>query len=161
MTGRQRDPRRFGRQGVGVLGLANGRDPYLIPLSFGFDGDSRLYFTYLYDDESRKRELSDRAKATQFLVYEASSPVDWQSVQLMGRLGEVPSDEWDHVGSAFEKAWHPTLFEEGPYTTDVTLYEFEIESRSGVVRKPQQRSNGDSLESPRITVLGYCGRLER
>lgn len=125
-------------QGVGVLGLAADNDPhpYLLPLSFGFDGDSRLYFTYLYDDESRKRELSEQAETAQFLVYEASSPLDWRSVQLIGRLREVPADEWDDVESALENAWHPRLFEEGRYATDVTLYEFEIESRSGVTQEP-------------------------
>lgn len=34
-------------RGVGVLGLPAEEDPYLVPMSFGFDGGRRLHFTYL------------------------------------------------------------------------------------------------------------------
>lgn len=137
-------------QGVGVLGLAADDDPnpYLLPLSFGFDGDSQLYFVYLYGDESRKRALSEQVETAQFLVYEAASPLEWQSVQLTGTLHEVPADEWDDIESALENAWHPALLEDARYTTDVTLYRFRIEEQSGVAHSglPAEHADDDRRE---------------
>ena len=59
-------------QRMGVLGLPTGDGPYMLPLSFGFDGESRLYFTYVLGGGSRKARLSDRADDASFPV-----PVPW------------------------------------------------------------------------------------
>ena len=119
-------------QGVGVLGLVTVAGPYLLPLSFGFDGDSRLYFAYLHGELSRKRAVSDQPGRAGFLVYDVDSEGAWQSVRLSGTLRAVPADEWGDAEAALENAWHPPVFEEGRYAADVTLYEFRIEERSGL-----------------------------
>lgn len=54
------------RQGVGVLGLVSVDGPYLLPLSFGFEGESALYFTYLTGTLSRKRSLSESRGGRRF-----------------------------------------------------------------------------------------------
>ena len=120
------------RRGVGVLGLVTVDGPYLLPLSFGFDGDAALYFRYLSGTLSRKRALSEQPGRAAFLVYEAASPRDWESVQLLGRLDELPADEWDAAAAAMENAWRPSPFEDGQYATDATVYRFRIEDRSGI-----------------------------
>jgi uncharacterized protein len=119
-------------QGMGVLGLPSGDAPYLLPMSFGFDGNSRLYFTYVLGDDSRKDRMSSRSGSASFLVYSADTMFIWESVLLMGTLEEVPEDEWDDVQGAMAVAWQPELFREAGRTEGVKVYRFEIEERSGI-----------------------------
>jgi nitroimidazol reductase NimA-like FMN-containing flavoprotein (pyridoxamine 5'-phosphate oxidase superfamily) len=119
-------------QRLGVLGLPTGNGPYLLPLSFGYDGESRLYFTYVIDGESQKTELSERAERASFLVYSAESPYNWESVSLTGRLAEVPESEWDDIDDVLADAWRPGLIEEAAAGADVAVYRLLIEERSGV-----------------------------
>jgi hypothetical protein len=118
-------------QGVGVLGLAAEEGPYMLPMSFGYDGADRLYFTYVVGEQSRKRELSDRAETARFLVYKASSRFNWQSVVLTGTLSVVPEGEWDDVDESMANAWHPDIFESAELSGGVTVYRFAIEERVG------------------------------
>lgn len=97
-------------QGMGVLGLPSEDVPYLLPMSFGFDGESRLYFTYVLGGSSRKDRLSSRNESARFLVYSADTMFVWESVLLTGTLVEVPEDEWDDIRDALAVAWQPDLF---------------------------------------------------
>lgn len=120
-------------QGVGVLGVADEDLPYLVPMSFGFDGDRSLYFVFvLFGTESRKETLADRAERARFLVYDAESMSDWQSVSLVGRIGAVDDDEWDDLRTAMQNAWHPNLFSTANPMRGVRGYEFSIEEWSGI-----------------------------
>lgn len=76
-------------QRVGVLGLPTDGTPYLVPLSFGFDGDSILYFTYVGPD-GRKEQLSTRAESASFLAYSADT---------VFKLGERPPHRPDRARS--------------------------------------------------------------
>jgi nitroimidazol reductase NimA-like FMN-containing flavoprotein (pyridoxamine 5'-phosphate oxidase superfamily) len=118
-------------QGVGVLGLSADEGPYMLPMSFGFDGEESLYFTYLVGEQSRKRELSERAGTAKFLVYKATSRFNWQSVVLTGSLSTVPESEWDDVDESMANAWHPDLFESAELSGGVAVYRFDIEERVG------------------------------
>ena len=108
---------------VGVLGLADDGVPYLLPLSYAFDGDDRLYFTYVLGESSRKGALTERAGRGRFLVYDAETPFRWRSVSLVGTLSAVPEEEWAELGDVLAEA-----------TTSggVAVYELEIEAWSGV-----------------------------
>ncbi|RXK51340.1 pyridoxamine 5'-phosphate oxidase family protein [Halorientalis pallida] len=119
-------------QRMGVLGLPTGNGPYMLPLSFGFDGESRLYFTYVLGGESRKADLSERAEHATFLAYSAESPYNWESVSLTGRLEEVPESEWDEIDGVLADAWRPGLIEEAAASADVAVYRFLVEAWSGV-----------------------------
>lgn len=119
-------------QGMGVLGLPSEDVPYLLPMSFGFDGESRLYFTYVLGDSSRKDRLSARSESACFLVYSADTMFVWESVLLTGSLDELPEDEWDDVRDALAVAWQPDLFRAASRVEDVKVYRFEIEERSGI-----------------------------
>ncbi len=76
----------------GVLGLSAEETPYLIPMSYGFDGESRLYFGYVVGSQSRKAELSDRADAASFLVYSVETMFHWQSVLATRTLRPFPDE---------------------------------------------------------------------
>lgn len=117
-------------QGVGVLALPGQELPYVLPLSFGYDGDAHLYFTYLlFGAESKKETLSKRADIARFLVFAAESMHQWHSVLLTGDLRELPEQEWDRLQSAMENAWHPNLFATATPMRGITGYEFAITER--------------------------------
>jgi nitroimidazol reductase NimA-like FMN-containing flavoprotein (pyridoxamine 5'-phosphate oxidase superfamily) len=119
-------------QGVGVLGLPADAGPYLVPISFGFDGDDCLYFTYVGSDTSRKVELSDRAERGRFLVYSAPTKFSWQSVSLAGPLTAVAEAEWSDIEDAMDNAWHPDVFDTRELQAEVAVYRFEIREQVGL-----------------------------
>ncbi|WP_254824627.1 pyridoxamine 5'-phosphate oxidase family protein [Haloglomus halophilum] len=120
-------------QGVGVLGLAEGGLPYLLPLSFGYDGEEALYFVYLlFGPESRKEDLTERADLGRFVVYDAAAVHDWRSASLVGRFETVADDEWDDLRAAMENAWHPDLFSSAEPMRGIEGYRFEIESWTAI-----------------------------
>lgn len=119
-------------QGVGVLGLPNGEVPYLLPMSFGYDGDRRLYFTYLVNGESQKNSLSAQADSASFLVYQADSTFNWESVLLEGRIDKLTPAEWENLGDATDGEWRPQLLSEKSEDGAVRFYEFVIERQSGI-----------------------------
>lgn len=118
-------------RGVGVLGLPAEEVPYMLPMSFGYDGDSRLYFSYFLGTDSRKRELSERTETARFLVYSADSPFFWESVALVGTLTEIPEADWEDYEAALENAWHLDLFKKAESAGELRLYEFAIRSQRG------------------------------
>jgi len=120
-------------QGVGVLALSDRDVPYALPLSFGYDGESRLYFTYLlFGAQSKKEDLSERVERARFLVYSAESMHEWRSVLLTGELGEVPDEDWNELRTAMENAWHPNLFSAATPMRGVKGYRFNITDQTSL-----------------------------
>ncbi|AXR77434.1 pyridoxamine 5'-phosphate oxidase family protein [Natrarchaeobaculum sulfurireducens] len=119
-------------QRVGVLALPEEGAPYLFPISYGFDGDDSLYFTYLSGSSSRKRQATDVAETASFLVFAVDTMYSWESVLLTGRLERGSESAWDDVEALLADVWRPDLFESASLSGDVELYEFRIEDRSGV-----------------------------
>jgi nitroimidazol reductase NimA-like FMN-containing flavoprotein (pyridoxamine 5'-phosphate oxidase superfamily) len=120
-------------QGVGVLTLPDEEIPYAVPMSFGYNGDSVLYFLFLlFGTESRKETLTDRAQGARFVVYSAQSMYDWQSVSLTGQISTVPEDEWDELQSAMQNAWHPDLFSSASPMRGVQGYQLQIQEWTGI-----------------------------
>ncbi len=119
-------------EGHGVLGLPTKDAPYLLPMSFGFNGQSTLYFSYFVGEESRKEDLAEQADVASFLVYSPDSVFYWKSVLLIGTLSKVPESEWDAHQDALDNAWHLDLFEKGTTAGHIKLYQFEIMEQSGL-----------------------------
>jgi nitroimidazol reductase NimA-like FMN-containing flavoprotein (pyridoxamine 5'-phosphate oxidase superfamily) len=119
-------------QSTGVLGLPMDGAPYMLPMSFAFDGDSSLYFTYLLGSSSRKAALTERADRARFLVYSVETMFNWESALLTGELTEVPEDEWSELEDLLTAAWRPELFRNASTSGNVKVYEFEIQSQSGI-----------------------------
>ncbi|MFW5918382.1 MAG: pyridoxamine 5'-phosphate oxidase family protein [Haloferacaceae archaeon] len=120
-------------QGVGVLGLSDGDVPYLIPMSFGYDGDDALYFVFLlFGTESRKETLAREATRARFLVYVADSMHEWRSVSLTGRIDVVEQDDWPELQTAMKNAWHPDLFSGANPMRGVDGYRFQVEEWTGI-----------------------------
>lgn len=119
-------------QRQGVLGLPTADAPYLLPMSYGFDGESALYFTFIGGTESRKRALVERTATARFLVYRAETPFNWRSVQLVGPVDDVPQGEWERFAATEESAWRPEVFEQVMETSDVTVYRLRAEGWTGL-----------------------------
>ena len=120
-------------QGVGILALPTDGAPYILPLSFGYDDQRRLFFTYVDGNDSMKASLSAEDDHASFLVYTAESPFSWRSVVCRGTLREVPRADWPaHSAAMADNAWHPDLFERAFEIADVLVYQFDIEEWSGL-----------------------------
>jgi len=118
-------------RGVGILGLADAGVPYLLPMSFGYDGEDAIYFTYVLGGESRKEALTEQADQARFLVYSADSAFTWESVLLRGTIESLEED-LDSVRHALSNAWHPNIFEDADLSRGVTIYRFTIEEWDGI-----------------------------
>ncbi len=132
MDGRQID--RFLRsQGFGVLSLTDGTEAYGVPVSFGYDGGSRLFFVFLrVGERSKKERFAERTEKAGFTTYEVVSKHDWRSVVASGRLRRVADDEWDDIVEAIgDNAWYPSLFSEAEPMQDIQAWEFQFEEISG------------------------------
>jgi len=119
-------------QQMGVLGLPGDEVPYLIPILYGYDGDERLYFTYLIGSSSRKKTLSDETDTASFLVFTVDTMYNWQSALLTGTLSEVPESDWDALEETLSDAWRPSLIETATLSGDVAVFELSIEERTGI-----------------------------
>lgn len=119
-------------QATGVLGLPTDGAPYILPMSFAFDGESSLYFTYLLGSSSRKETVTERTDRARFLVYSVETMFNWRSVLLTGSLTVVPESEWSELEDVLTTAWRPELFRTASTSGGVEVYEFAIQSQSGI-----------------------------
>ena len=119
--------------GVGALAFPTDDVPYVLPLSFGYDGERRLYFTYVTGDTSRKAKLSRGDTRASVLVYAAETPFNWRSVVCEGTVRKLPESEWDaHEEAMNDNMWQPDVIERAVETERVLVYQFEIEKWSGL-----------------------------
>jgi nitroimidazol reductase NimA-like FMN-containing flavoprotein (pyridoxamine 5'-phosphate oxidase superfamily) len=136
-------------QQSGVLGLPGERAPYLIPMSYGYDGTDSLYFSFFLGPESRKEALAATADWARFLVYHADSTFTWQSVLLEGEIEPVPEGNGDQLAQLLGDAWRPALFSADAFSRGVRIYAFRITERSGLRHTglpPGLRREGDHRE---------------
>jgi hypothetical protein len=119
--------------GVGVLSLARDGEAYGVPVSFGYDGDDRLYFVFVgHSDEGRKTEYAERADVVSFLAYDVVADDDWRSVIVEGSLDRITIDDWEAAREALgENGWRPQLLADVDPDQDPRVWALEIESASG------------------------------
>lgn len=118
-------------QGVGILALPTGGVPYVLPMSFGYVGGDKIYFTFLMGEQSRKADLIEDGLRARFLVYSARSMFTWQSVLVTGQLKTVPDDEWEEMDGVMENAWRPDLLQGALDEDDITCCQLDIEETTG------------------------------
>ena len=76
----------LGRHETGVLSLAQESDPYSIPVSYGYDPDSREFYLRLVSTpESEKRTYRASSPRARLVVYEEADPV-YRSVVAAGTV---------------------------------------------------------------------------
>ena len=119
-------------QSMGTLGLPTEAEPYLLPMSYGYDGGPRLYFYFVVGNGSRKAELANQAESAAFLVYSAETAFNWQSVGLTGTIRELPEDSRGDIDETAMPTWRPELFETASESLETQIYEFRIKELTGV-----------------------------
>jgi nitroimidazol reductase NimA-like FMN-containing flavoprotein (pyridoxamine 5'-phosphate oxidase superfamily) len=119
-------------QSLGVLGLPDEGSPYLLPLSYAFDGDASLYFTYVLGEQSKKEQLTERTERAQFLIYSADTMFNWESVLLEGTFNKIPPSKWDEIAELLDETWRPEIFTTASTSRHVKIYEFEIADSTGI-----------------------------
>ncbi|GAB7020903.1 pyridoxamine 5'-phosphate oxidase family protein [Halostagnicola bangensis] len=117
---------------LGIIGLPTGEAPYLVPMSYGYDGGSTLYFIYVVGSESRKATLSDQADTVSFLVYSAETMFHWRSVLATGSLRQLSEDELSTVSDAQTPIWRPELLETASEIESTQVYELTVDEWTGI-----------------------------
>ncbi|EMA61370.1 pyridoxamine 5'-phosphate oxidase family protein [Halorubrum lipolyticum] len=126
------------RHETGVLSLARDETPYAIPISYGFDEESRNAFLRLVSTpDSEKREFLASDPQARIVVYEEGGEGDreeYASVVGVGTLYRVDLDELTPETIAQYGETQRPLFEiwaDGKAELDIELYRFEPERLTG------------------------------
>jgi len=120
-------------RGIGVLSMASGGTPYGIPLSFGYDGEDRLYFLLVgHSETGRKVRYAEAADEASFLVFDVESDSRWRSAIVRGPLSRITPSAWDAARESMaDNAYRPDLLTDVDVRSDPRVWVLEAEQRSG------------------------------
>lgn len=119
-------------QSLGILGLPTNDAPYLVPMSYAYDGGTRLYFFFIVGERSRKVELAEKAENASFLVFSAETLFNWRSAHLTGTIERLPDEKRTELPDGQQPAWRPSVLETASEMEATKLYGFEMESWTGI-----------------------------
>ncbi len=121
--------------GVGVLALAQEDESYAIPMSYGYEPDTRLLCVMLaYGPLSKKREWVRNTEKATFVVYDLHDSLEAESVIIEGTIDEMTDED---VEAGYDVLSNNALFTvlhvsgASAENTDFGMYRFEIESVTG------------------------------
>ena len=119
--------------GVGVLSMHADGVPYGVPLSFGYDGDDRLYFVFLdASADLRKEQYAEQSDVASFTTFDIDPDGSWRSVIVAGSLDRITIDEWDTAREAMaDNAYQSNLLSEYELQENTNVWALTIEERSG------------------------------
>ncbi|NIS32201.1 MAG: pyridoxamine 5'-phosphate oxidase family protein [Actinobacteria bacterium] len=120
-------------QGYGVLSLADGGSAYGVPVSFGYDGESKLYLYLIqFGDDSRKLDYADETETACVVTFDVESRFRWRSAIVSGPLHTLPEDEVETMEEVMnDNAWFPSLFPPEDPMTAVRRLELRVEEVTG------------------------------
>lgn len=80
---------------TGVLSLARDSEPYSIPVSYGYDADSRVFYLRLVSTpDSDKRQFLSSHPQARLVIYDENDPqTQYRSVLATGSLEEIDPNE--------------------------------------------------------------------
>jgi len=121
--------------GWGVLSLAEGDEPYSIPVSFGYDGED-VFLALIRDSPANtKFEFVDDGQVARLLVTDIGGRFDWQSIGVTGRARALDrdSEEWAHaVETLDDNAWFSTDFERAEGIEEITAWRLDVDEVRGL-----------------------------
>lgn len=124
----------LGRHETGVLSLAREDQPYAVPISYGYDSNTRQFYVRLVSTpDSEKRKFLASTPGARLVVYEHEDPI-YRSVVAAGTLEEISRGDLsvEHV-EQYGEAKRP-LFEiwgESRPELEVQLYRLDPDELSG------------------------------
>lgn len=92
-------------QCIGRLGCINGKQPYIVPVTYAFDGTSIIGQTH----EGMKLKLMRENPAICFQVDLISNMANWQSVMITGTFKELKGKEAEKARDYLYNAVLPLL----------------------------------------------------
>lgn len=122
------------RAETGVVSLARDGEPYAVPVSYGYDTDSRRFYLRLVSgpDSTRARFLDGSPRA-RLVVYEGDGPA-YRSVVATGELETLDPEALSPAEIAqYGDAKQPLfgLWDHGRADLDIDLYELRPEELTG------------------------------
>ena len=84
------------RRGIGVLAMVDGKQPYAIPISFGYDSSQMVFPMQWGDwDDSRKNRAIESNPNVCLTVYEQDADTQevWRSVVITGEIYEIEEED--------------------------------------------------------------------
>jgi nitroimidazol reductase NimA-like FMN-containing flavoprotein (pyridoxamine 5'-phosphate oxidase superfamily) len=122
------------RHETGVLALARADEPYAVPISYGYDADTRQFCMRLVStpDGEKRRFLTD-SPTVRFVVYEEGETT-YRSVVATGRLealdrASLTPDHVERFGAARRPLFE--MWDEAKPDLDIQLYELAPDELSG------------------------------
>jgi len=126
----------LGDRETGVLSLARGESPYSVPISYGYDADSRTFYLRLVSaPDSDKREFLGSSPEVRLVVYDGDDEgTSYRSVVASGYLeaidpAELSVEQIEQYGSARRPLFE--IWGKGKDELDIKLYEFQPSELSG------------------------------
>lgn len=125
----------LGAKETGVLSLADGDDPYSVPISYGFHADSRtFYFRLVSTDDSEKHRFLTGEPRARFVVYDDEDATTYRSVVANGRLTEIDPaslsvEQIEQYGDAKRPLFE--IWGESREDLDIRLFEFDTTELTG------------------------------
>jgi nitroimidazol reductase NimA-like FMN-containing flavoprotein (pyridoxamine 5'-phosphate oxidase superfamily) len=125
--------------GYGVLSLCRDGEPYSLPISFGYDGES-VYFVFLQEgpDSEKATYMADGASA-RLLVTDIRGRFEWQSVAVTGPVRELDAgEEREHcLDTVEENGWFMRSFERADSLEELHAWELRPEGIKGLERREE------------------------
>jgi nitroimidazol reductase NimA-like FMN-containing flavoprotein (pyridoxamine 5'-phosphate oxidase superfamily) len=118
----------LGQTETGVISFARRGEPYAIPISYGYDTDSRTFYLRLVSAaESRKRAFLSGSPQATLVVYEEDGGSTYRSVVATGQLeavdpGSLSPEQIAQYGDAKRPLFE--IWDVGKTDLDIELYEF-------------------------------------
>lgn len=136
-------------QGYGHLSLANDGETYAIPMSFGYDGDDRIYLYLIqFGEGSRKFDLLETTETATLSVATVESESDWQSAVVRGSISPIADTESEEFDEVLEdNAWFPSLFPATQHATGIQRCVLEIEEMTGRTASDETNQTSSSSRS--------------
>ncbi|MEF8784575.1 MAG: pyridoxamine 5'-phosphate oxidase family protein [Haloarculaceae archaeon] len=122
-------------EGYGILSLARDDEPYSIPVSFGYDGESVYLGLLEFGSDPKKMEFIADGATARLLVTDISHRFDWRSIAITGTVRSIEKDteQWEHLLDTLEdNAWFMPAFERSESIESIHGWELEIDELTGL-----------------------------
>lgn len=123
-----------GRKGTCVLSLARDGVPYSIPVSYGYDDSSGVfYFRLGFTEDSEKKDFLEEGAKTRVVLYDKIEG-DWMSVIAKGNIESIDDEDMDvDVVRQLSRAEIPLLgiWEDPMEEIEFTIYKLFVDEITG------------------------------